>query len=198
MPKIGVIGCAGLGIHLLHLLLTCDMRELSDIRVIKWSLLEPGMEVVMEVKGSMTPLTKLQRIMVVMVGFAFFGAAFYVYTDIYNFGKGVHTTQGTITSLLMEKSRSPGTRSATSTLYRPVVEFTVKEKKYKFLSSTASGSYEIGQRIRVNYDPKNPSDFPNLAGPKELIYPALAGLCGAIAVLIGVLAPSKKNGHLKN
>ena len=131
--------------------------------------------------------------MVVVIGLAFIAVGIYIYADIFNFGKGVHTTQGTIIGLKMEKSRSPGTRSATATIYRPVVEFTVKEKKYKFLSSTASGSYEIGQRIRVNYDPKKPLNSARLAGPKELIWPAVAGLCGVIAVFLGFLAPSKKN-----
>jgi hypothetical protein len=146
----------------------------------------------MEAKGSITPLTMPQRVMVVIIGLAFIAVGIYIYADIFNFGKGVHTTQGTIISLKKEKYRSPGMRSATATIYRPVVEFTVKEKKYKFLSTTGSGSYEIGQRIRVNYDPKNPSDSPRLAGPKELLWPAVAGFCGAIAVLLGFLAPSKK------
>jgi cytochrome c oxidase assembly protein Cox11 len=152
----------------------------------------------METKASITPLTMFQRIMVIMVGFVFIAVAIYIYADIFNFGKGVHTTEGTIVSLIEERYRSPGTRSATGTVYRPVVEFTVKEKKYKFLSKSGSYGYKIGESIRVNYDPKNPSDSARLAGKKELFWPAVAGLCGAIAVLLGFLAPSKKNVPLEN
>ena len=151
----------------------------------------------MEAKGSITPLTKTQRFFVILTGLAFIVAGVYMYADIFNFGKGVKTTEGTVVGLLKDKhTHRSGSTESTSVYYRPIVEFTVGTAKYKFASSTGSGSgfgaYEVGQTVRVNYDPKNPSKSPNLAGKKELFWPMVPVLCGAIAMLLGVFAPSKK------
>lgn len=146
----------------------------------------------MAAKGSITPLTKTQRFFVLITGLAFILAGVYMYADIFNFGKGVRTTEGTVFSLM--KSEHSRSGSTAKVAYYPIVEFTVGKTKYKFLSNTGSGfgSYEVGQTVRVNYDPKNPSNSPNLAGKKELFWPMVAVLCGAIAMLLGVLAPPRK------
>ncbi|NNF99816.1 MAG: DUF3592 domain-containing protein [Desulfobacteraceae bacterium] len=147
----------------------------------------------MKAKGSITPLTITQRIAVVIIGLSFIAAGIYTYADIFNFGKGVAKTKGTIVSLMKEESTSrSGNRTTTSVIYRPIVEFTVGDKQYKFLATVASGSYRTGQRIRVNYDPKNPSGSARLAGKKELLFPAVFIACGALAMILGILAPTKQ------
>ncbi len=147
----------------------------------------------METKGSITPLNIPQRLMLVIVGLLFIAAGIYIYADIFNFGKGVNTTKGTIVGLQKDENiRRSGSISHKSVTYRPVVEFTVGAKQYKFLASVASDSYKVDQRVRINYDPKNPSRSPRLAGKKELLWPAVGVLCGGIAILLGIFAPSKK------
>ncbi len=147
----------------------------------------------METKASITPMTKNQRFCVIIVGLAFIAAGIYIYADMYNFGKGVSTTEGTIVGLQnQEGTRWKGRKTYKTVTYRPVVEFTVGARKYKFLADVASDLYKVNQRVRVNYDPKNPSKSPRLAGKVELLWPAVGVLCGVIAVLLGFFAPPKE------
>ena len=147
----------------------------------------------METKGSITPLTMPQRFMIIIVGLVFIAGGIYIYADMFNFGKGVHTTKGTIVGLQEEQimGRKNQIRHKTVT-YRPVVEFTVGARQYKFLATVASDSYKVDQKVKVNYDPKDPSRAPRLAGKKELLWPGVGVLCGVIAISLGFLAPSKK------
>lgn len=148
----------------------------------------------MKTKASITPLTTPQRFIVIILGLAFIAAGIYMVADVFNFGKGIGTAEGTIIALqnVVTTHRS-GSKSLKHVTYRPVVEFTVGTKQYKFAASVASDLYEVGEAITVNYDPKNPSGSARLAGKKEMLMPAVSALCGVIAVLFGFFAPSKKS-----
>jgi len=147
----------------------------------------------METNASITPMTKTQRFFVIIVGLVFIAAGIYMYADMYNFGKGVSETEGTIVGLQnVEGTRRKGRKTYKTVTYRPVVEFTVGARQHKFFADVASDLYKVNQRVRVNYDPKNPSKSPRLAGKVELIWPAVGLLCGVLAVLFGFFAPSKK------
>lgn len=148
----------------------------------------------MATKASITPLSKVQRFFIIILGLAFIGTGIYIYADMFNFGKGVSTSKGKIIGIQkVEDMRynSSGKRYKSVT-HRPVVEFTVGAKKIKFVEKVASDFYKVDQEVRVNYDPKNPSTSSRLAGKKELAFPAIAVLFGAIALLLGFFAPSKK------
>lgn len=150
----------------------------------------------MKSKGSITPLTRTQRFFVAILGVAFIAAGIYMYADMSNFGKGIRKTEGIIVGVQKEqKTEHSGSRRYTHVTYRPVVEFAVGEKKYKFLAKAASDFYKVDQKIRVNYDPKNPSQFARLAGKKELLVPVVCAVFGVIALLLAFLAPSKKQQH---
>ncbi len=148
----------------------------------------------MKAKGSITPLTMPQRFVVIIIGLAFIAAGIYMVADMFNFGKGVSSTEGTIVGLQKEiDTHRSGSKSRRHVTYRPVVEFNVEAKQYKFLASVASDFYEVGQKITVNYDPKDPSNSARLAGKSEMLWPAVGALCGVIAMLLGFFAPSKKS-----
>ena len=77
--------------------------------------------------------------------------------------------------------------------YRPKVEYTVDGQKYTFWASSAGSGYKdkVGSKVKVNYDPRNPSKAW-LADKKELLFPAIMGICGLIAIALGFIAPSKR------
>jgi hypothetical protein len=149
-------------------------------------------EVIMEARASIRPLTKPQRILVILVGVAFVGVGVFVYAEMFNFGRGVSRTTGIIVSTLKEESTTgTGSQRRTSVSYRPIVEFDADGTTYKFLADVSSSSYEAGQEVKVNYDPEDPARSPSLAGAQELIFPGVGALCGVLAIVLGVLAPPK-------
>jgi hypothetical protein len=154
----------------------------------------------MKTKASVTPLTIAQRFIFVIMGLAFIAAGIYMYADMFIFGKGVSRTEGTIIDVkeeYTEVTHLNGKRDYNLS-YRPIVKFTVGAKQYKFLSKTSSSFYKVNQRVKVNYDPKDPSNSARLAGWQELLWPGVGIMCGAIAILLGKLAPSKRKSAASN
>lgn len=74
-------------------------------------------------------------------------------------------------------------------MYYPVIEFTVDGKKREIMYSYGSNKdYEIGRRVQLNYNPKEPEKFL-LEGEKTMaIFSIVLSLFGTTLILISTFA----------
>lgn len=86
------------------------------------------------------------------LAFCLWGA--YVAYNSYNLGKNGETTTGIVIEL--EESESDGS----CCVYSPVIEFEANGQTYTFEGDSASypPEYEVGEEVRVLYNPENPSN----------------------------------------
>ncbi|MBW1729711.1 MAG: DUF3592 domain-containing protein [Deltaproteobacteria bacterium] len=124
--------------------------------------------------------------------------ALFMLLDLFNFARGVRSIEGTIVGVQRElgttshRSNWRTARGRRLYTYRPVVEYKVDGRTYRFLAKVSASGYKgkVGKKVKVNYDPRNTSRG-RLGGARELAFPGIIGACGLIAIILGLLAPSK-------
>ncbi|MFN4147700.1 MAG: DUF3592 domain-containing protein [Runella sp.] len=137
----------------------------------------------------------------ILLGLIFLVIAWFIYQNQREFLTTAKTAEGVVKQLMFSSSRkSRGT-------YHPLVEFQTPDGQiHSFRSETGSNpaAYEVGERVEVKYDPRNPSQaklnsFWDLWG----LLAVLAGF-GMIFFMVGVgsalgnLQEKKRIDKLKN
>lgn len=114
-------------------------------------------------------------------GAGMFVGAIFISLNTVEFLKTALTTQGTVVEL-------QPVRSHKSTTYKPVVDFIdVKGVKIEFASGSSSNppSYEVGEKVEVLYNPKEPQDAKIKSFFSLWMGPLIVGIVGAVFFAVG-------------
>ncbi|MFX1708965.1 DUF3592 domain-containing protein [Chitinophaga sp. CC14] len=112
------------------------------------------------------------------IGLLMVAGASVIYYNIRQFNASAVKTSGTVVDLIAKGKRS----------YAPVVTYYDEAGvKHRYISSVSSNpaGYEIGERVGMYYDPKNPDDA-TIAGWREYFGVIIVGGLGLVFSLIGL------------
>jgi hypothetical protein len=136
------------------------------------------------------------------IGFGILLLAEHFFSKTYSFVKIAQTTSGTITGIDWSTSRD--SKGHSSQFAYPVYEFQLNGQPHKGKSTIGSSSspYQVGERIEVLYDPKNP-DKSRIKSVVELWLTSIAlGAMGSVFFFMGafvgwaMIKGAKKIRHL--
>ncbi len=114
-----------------------------------------------------------------VLGSAFLGVAIAGCVETISRGRGTEETEGVVVENLAESGRR--------TTYRPVVEFTARDRIIRIQGHTGSrpASYDIGDRVTVLYKPERPEEAVIDSFEERFLLPAVFGGLGLIALVAG-------------
>lgn len=103
---------------------------------------------------------------------------------LFTFNASAIKTTGVVEDLIAKTSTSDG---HTSTTYSPKVAYTDKQNdKHEYVPnfSSSPAGYEIGEQVKINYDPQDP-DKAQLDGLSEYIGVFIMGGLGLVFTVVG-------------
>ena len=121
------------------------------------------------------------------LGLLMIGGALFVCNSVRTFDANATKTTGTVLELVASTSKNS---QGSSTTYAPLVSYTDNSggtHQYKPNYSSNPPGYEVGEKVDVFYDPKNPDDV-KLGGLGEYTGAFVLGGIGLVFALIGLIA----------